>query len=136
MPTTQELHSAISAGNLDEVQNILGQRDQAGIPIVDINRGFGNVGTALIKSLTPIGRPINVDIVQVLLDVVDNNGNPVCDINHVGPHGQTALSFILAQKIPCLKLSVDVSSNIMVLAGYSLADITKTHNLSLDCIIG
>ena len=40
MPTTQELRSAISAGNLDEVQNILGQRDQAGIPIVDINRGL------------------------------------------------------------------------------------------------
>jgi hypothetical protein len=97
LPSTTDLMTAISDGNLDRVQEILIERDHQGIPRVDINRGFGNAGTALLWALW--SKPINELIVQTLLDVRDNANNPVSDINHKGPHGRTVLSCVLSREI-------------------------------------
>lgn len=97
MPSTRDLMTAISDGNLDRVQEILIELDPQGIPRVDINRGFGNAETALLWALWC--NPINELIVQTLLDVRDNANNPVSDINHKGLHGRTALSCVLSREI-------------------------------------
>lgn len=97
MPFVTDLKAAISAGNLDQVQEILAERDQQGIPLIDINCDFPNVKTALLWALCC--NPINELIIQTLLDVRDHANNPVCNINHEGPHGQTALSFVLDDNI-------------------------------------
>lgn len=97
MPSTRDLMTAISGGNVDRVQELLMDRDPRGIPRVDINNGFGNAETALLWALWC--NPINELIVQTLLDVCDNANNPVSDINRQGPHGQTALSFVLRRSV-------------------------------------
>ncbi len=89
----RDLIGAVTIGNLELVQEILGETGPDGIPVIDLNNGFGNVGTALLWAVC--ARPVNELIVQALLNVRDNDNNLVLNVNHEGPHGQTALSFIL-----------------------------------------
>lgn len=102
MPNTRDLMQAINDGNLNRVQQILAVRDARGIPFVDMNHGFGNVGTALLCALC--AEPVNELIVQTIIDVRDRDNNPVINVNHRGPHGLTVLSFVLQRRIePALK---------------------------------
>ncbi len=95
--TTENLKDAIKQNNIRRVQEILADRDERGVPRVAINQGFGNLGTALLW--TTRCETINIQIMQLLLDLRDRDGNPICNINHLGPHGQTVFSFILDKKI-------------------------------------
>lgn len=92
------LKEAISCGNLDLVQRLVSQRDASGVPLIDLNRGFGNAGTALMWALW--ADPINIEIIQVLLNIRDLQGRGIINVNHIGPHGQTVFSFILQSRIP------------------------------------
>lgn len=97
----ETLMQAISDGHLDTVQYILANRDARGIPRVNLNSEYGNASTALMWALW--ANPINEQIVGVLLDARDNEGNPIVDLNRVGPHGQTIFSFILRQSCDRLR---------------------------------
>ena len=95
----QELQVALKTNNLEEVKRILAIRDENGMPTVDINSGFGSVETALsfyLSDTVPIGKLVNPDIIQAILDIKDNEGKVVININKVGINGMTCLDFVLS----------------------------------------
>lgn len=97
MPFTAEnLLTAILANDLDGVQEILAERNNQGIPHADINYApYNDLTLLMIAIASGYGRQINQNIIQALLDVRDNNNNPVININAVGSHGRTALALLL-----------------------------------------
>lgn len=92
--TIEHFCDAIDRGNLGDIQEILRERNEAGMPVLDLNQEFGNASSALMYALWR--EPINVAIFLTLLFLRDAAGNPIINLNSIGPHGQTILSFILS----------------------------------------
>ena len=100
------LVEAIADGNLNSVQRIIGNRDDRGVPLVDLNHYFnlnyfGGVsfisGTAL--SFAVRCPRVNTDIFESLLMVRDNERNVVIDLNQTTNDGSSLVQRLLNSEI-------------------------------------
>lgn len=124
--TTTDLSSAIYAADVERVVTILSERDEHGIPYINLNTGFGSSGTdtavgwvlqAATTLLahnqlreekdrvqqTPLEQAVS-DMFQVILNIKDDQGKHVVDLNNISHSGHTLLTRLFADKFsPALR---------------------------------
>lgn len=100
-----DLTQALARGNLARIEEILEQRDErTGRPLVDINNIDEHAFRTALNHITAcdffkISSQARYDIALHILGIIDNQGNPVIDLNAPSIRGSTSLDRVLSSTV-------------------------------------